>query len=333
MEPVRAIPGLLRVARSRRIASLEFDTTLAISSTGGEVLVRPRGDPTLLLLDGELRETRRIQLRLLSTAKAVVLCEARDRLAVAGPDRLAMCDAQGGVRWTLSYPRPLTPPKPWVTGHFSANGALFWLLLPTGAYRKRGDLLLVVDADSGQVLEEREIRFALDEGPSWSLHGPHPTESTIFLEGGIGQEGSVSVLASFRGGRLHLGAGKRSVTFADYGKAGTSYVTLSQQGNRLDWDDYPCRTTRSSRDLGEVFEALDDSHVFQALHLGGERWLVPTGNGRLLVVDPQVAEVAELELEGDTRDRGWSSVAVVGGALVASRSPGRALSAWELSLD
>lgn len=331
MPYARRIPGLVRIAQLEQVRRLELGTTFSARGTsGGSVLVRPDGSPFVIVVDARLSQARRIEASEACLAKAMALCEEKDLLALAGPDVLTMLDQEGNTRWVLPYPSPLTERSPWVTCHFSADASLFWLLLPTGIYRERGSTLLVVDPSCGEVLEEREIQIALDEGPSWWIEGPHPTAPAIFLEGGMGQDGSISVLATFESGRLALDRGKRSVTFVAYGDSGSSYASLSHYGHRLDWDRYPSREGLSSTDLGRLFEELDDGHNWGAHSLGGRRLLVPSCEGRLLVVDPRQAEAVELRLEGDERTSCWSTIVVAGTSLVTARSGDGTLTAWGL---
>lgn len=332
LEAARDIAGVVRVRRLDPTAHFDLDTRFTARLTSrGHVLLLPVGRPHALVLDSNLRLRLRIEVPEAVSAQASSLCEERDLFAVAGTEALTMLDERGKALWSLPYPVALAEPPSRVTCHFSTGGSLFWMLLPTGVYRQRGDTLFVIDPSCGRVLEEREVRLALGEGPAWSIHGPHPVDTSLFLEGGMGQEGTLSVLATFKGGRLTLGQEKRSVTFVAYGDGGATYASLSHLGRRLDWDHYPSRAPQSSRDLSRLFEELEDSHAWTGLHLGGGRLLVPSSEGRLFVVDPEDEEVTELRLNGDERNWNWSTVLLVGSSLVTARVGDQVLTAWDLS--
>lgn len=322
LPPATELEGLLRVRRLTRILRVDLGGAVRMRPFGGGGLaVHGAGQPLLSLFDPSLSAPTRIAL-----PEGV---DARDyavgggRLVVAARDRLV---AIGRSAWSLPYPPASDCDRAQCA--LSSDGAIAWVLLSTGVYLERGDRLLVVDATTGALLVDRELTEALDEGPSWGLGDPHPSEHALFLEGGMGQDDTISLAARLSDGVLDVDAGRRGDVSTCFGAGGRSYATLSHYGDELAWWSWPDRTERSRSSLTPVFDALEDGHRWEARRLGERHLLIPTGEGRLLVWDG--AGATELRLDGDERNWDWADVAAGSGWIATARAGDHHLALWSL---
>lgn len=332
LDPPEEIPGLLQTLWLNPTTSAEFEAEVSVTPTSsGALLVHAKGRTGVTLLSADLSVQRTIEVPELCEAKAMALCDERGLLALPGRGAVRVFSLAGDLLWSLDYRNPARE-SAWTTCHFSGDGRLLWVLVPNGEPYETGDTLLVLDSVTGSVLGREEIQECLDGGPAWSIHGPHPLLPGVFLEGGMGQDGTISLFATLGGGELNLSGLRESVSFAAYDDtAGQGHATLSHYENRLEWWQTSPLRRLAVQDLDPLFEALEDGHSWEAVFVAKGVLLLPTSEGRLLVVQRENPLVIELRLQGDERNWDWSKVLVLGDKLVTLRHGDQALAAWDLT--
>ncbi len=250
-----------------------------------------------------------------------------DRLAVAGPASLQLLDGAGAVLRQHRFPE--------ANGENScrlgADGSL-WHLADLDGGRAR---LRLLDA-AGELLDQRELTHRASGGPAWWLEDAHPTQPTVAVSAGLGQDGAFFLLAHARERRLVLDAPVDGSCFAGWAPGGEAFATLPHHGTQLClWSlgGAPLR----QRELRPMLEALDDGHSWSVCFLDDERLLLPTSEGRLLLVRMAGGEALELRLRGDVRNWDWRQIGLVrlpgssAPSLLTARSGDRALKVWDLT--
>jgi WD40 repeat protein len=245
-----------------------------------------------------------------------------DRFAVAGVSSLRILDRRGAFVREHRFENP----DPAASCRFGADGSL-WLLVASGYGTARLHLFDPSFEAQGVI----EISHDASGGPAHHLEDPHPTQPVIPISAGMGQDGAFYVFARILDGELSLDAPVDDVCFAGWGPRGELFATLPHYGGLLQVCHFD-RSVRWKHDLDPLLEILDESDNWEAHLIDAERAVVPTSEGRLLMITMGHSEVIDLRLHRDERNWNWAHVQLgPESSLITARSQDHMIRLWDLA--
>lgn len=324
--PVVDLPGLVRPRTISRVRELAMP--LAPPEAGAHLWVRRADDGTMLLRwrsashvvrcspDGQ---AARFEVDA-PLADYWGLDARRDRIVIAGLDAVAVFDDRGGEIRRLEIDEPVDERS----CRLLSDGSFVVL-----SSLRDGSAHLRLFDRQGALLDSVFVTHWAEDHPSYWLDDAHPSVPCVSISAALGQDGAYFMLARARDGRLVLDAPLEGICFGAFGRdADGSVFTLPHCGDRL------CKrrldgTVVWERDLQPIFDALEDCHNWLVAVLDDDRVVVPTSEGRLLVVDRE-GEAIELRCAGDERNWGWGFVDVRGHELYTVRSGDARVCVWDM---
>ncbi len=312
------LPGVQLISLRKR-DTISSDRKL-IAPTRAGVIVLGVSSPELTLLSES--GDRRV---LIGTRAAELGPSAWSRLDIHGRHVAAVFSNQVAVldletnAWTSG---PKFKPYDEASCAFTADGTL-WVLFQRGEETTLSTFAPGAHAEAATTLP---FNLAPGEGASCWLGTPHPREGLLPICLGMGQDGALTAFAHLSDGRLQLSGVVRDACFAGWSPSGDAHALLGHQDDVMQVRGHGGVVRR---DLEPLLTSLDDCQNWQAVFVDERRCVVPTGEGRLLLLNAEDDVVTEVRLEGDSRNWDWSVVALVGDRLITSRAHDKALCVWD----
>jgi hypothetical protein len=318
LEPI-ALPGV-RTLQLAREAELEFAGEVWCRSTRAGALVW--SDDGSLLVLSHAGDQQRYQvgesLGAVRRSAGSTADMHGSRVVLACTDELRVLDTVTG-QWGAG---PVVSQAHEMSGVFTADGKL-WLL----TQGQGGVMLRVYGADAfDRPLASLPIEIAPGEGASWWLDAAHPTQPEVAMGAGMGQDGALAAFAELGPGGVEIRDVERDVVFAGYSPTGDTYALVGHCDNRVE---LRREGSRRARDLDTVLNAIDDRRDYSVVVLDEHRVLVPTAEGRLLLVDVTGDGLVEVRLDGDTRNWDWGSLVRAGEWLLTARLGDKQMRVWD----